>query len=61
MVRDHVDPLRQERDLDLGGAGVRVMNTEFSDDIALFFGDQTHDLLPVSFRCVENVAFLLRN
>src|SRR5512140_2816224 len=61
VVRDHVDPLREERDLDLGGTGVRVMNTELSDDVAFFIGDKTHDLLPFSFRCVENALFLLGN
>jgi len=37
------------------------MNTELSDDVALFLGDKTHDLLLFSFRYVENVPFLLRN
>src|SRR5512141_651556 len=61
VVRDHVDPLRQERDLNLGRPGVRVVHAELSDNVALFLGNQAHDLLPFSFRRVENVPFLLRN
>jgi len=28
------------------------MDTKLSDDVALFLGDKTHDLLPFSFPCV---------
>src|SRR3990172_3909971 len=60
VVGDHVDPLREERDLDLRGPGVRVVHAELADDVALFLSDQTHDLLPFSFPCVENIADSLR-
>jgi hypothetical protein len=44
------DPLGQQRDLDLGGAGVVLVRAELGDDLGLLFGVEGHGLSRASAR-----------
>ena len=45
MSRQVLDPLRQERDLDLGGPRVPFAHREFGDDPVLGFPHERHSVL----------------
>src|SRR5690242_4380816 len=45
MVREGLDPLRQERDLDLRRAGIAVIDGVLGDDLLLPLGRERHSVL----------------
>lgn len=48
MLVEFLDPVRQDRYLDLGRPGVGITPTEIADDLALSFGRTTHGVHPLT-------------
>ena len=48
MLVEGVDPVGQDRDLDLGRSGVALMDGILFDDVRLFFLEKSHGFSPLS-------------